>query len=327
MGLPTVRHHGWNPPSDRLRRHCFVRRARKVVGRYVGEFGQPDLVHAHSVKWAGVAAQSINLRFGLPFIVTEHSTAFPRGAVEAWERDHFRRAFAAASRVLAVSRALAASLAPYVDPESVQVVPNVVDTEFFTLPPRSRSREPFTFLAVAALRRKKGLDLLLKAFGAAYGDSGDAVQLRIAGGGPLADELEQLARRLGVEDRVDFLGELSRRDVRREMWEANVAVLPSRVETFGVVVIEAMATGLPVLATRCGGPEEIVTRDTGWLVEPEDVRALAEGLRAAREGTPRLADAAEEIRWHVRSRYGESAVTSRLQEIYAAVVGAGGARV
>lgn len=320
-GLRTVRHHGWNPPVGRLRKWCFVGQAQRVVRRYIEQFGRPDLIHAHAVKWGGVAAEAVADDLGLPFVLTEHSTAFPRGAVEPWEEECFRQAFHSADRVLAVSRALADSLARYTDRARVEVVPNVVDTEFFTLPPAPRSSPPFTFVVVAALRRKKGLDVLLKAFRAAFGESSEDVRLRIGGGGPLADKLEDLSRSLGLEDRVAFLGRLSRQEVRREMWEANVAVLPSRVETFGVVVIEAMSTGLPVLATRCGGPEEIITEDTGWLVDPEDPKALAEGLRTALEGASQLSSSAPKIRRHVRRRYSESAVANRLRNVYRAVVG------
>jgi glycosyltransferase involved in cell wall biosynthesis len=305
----------------RLRKQAFVRQAQRLVRRYIKEFGRPDLIHAHAVKWGGVAAEAIADDLRLPFVVTEHSTAFPRGAVEPWEEVCFRQAFERADRVLAVSRALAESLARYMDPARVEVVPNVVDTEFFSLPPAPRSSPPFTFVVVAALRRKKGLDVLLRAFRAAFGESSEKVRLRIGGGGPLADELKNLSRSLGLEDRVAFLGRLSRQEVRREMWEANVAVLPSRVETFGVVVIEAMSTGLPVLATRCGGPEEIITEDTGWLVEPEDPQALAEGLRTALEGASYLGSSAERIRGHVCRRYSESAVANRLRNVYRAVVG------
>lgn len=318
-GLPTVRRRGWNPPGAKLRRRVFVRQVQGLVKRYMDEFGRPDLVHAHAARWAGVAAAQVRRELRIPYVVTEHSTAVAGGDLDPLDRQGLREAYRDAASVLSVSHALADSLVEFVDPDKVHVVPNVVDTEFFSLPPSPRSHEPFTFVTVAALRRKKGLDVLLEAFRAAFGSRKADVRLRIAGDGPQAEELEDLRHSLGLEGRVELLGRLSREGVRRELWRANVGVLPSRLETFGVAVIEAMATGLPVVATSSGGPEEIVTTETGWVVPPDDSRALASALEAAFDAGIQGRFPEQAIRRYAVDRYGEEAVTSRLVEIYDSV--------
>ncbi|MCP4457997.1 MAG: glycosyltransferase family 4 protein [Cytophagales bacterium] len=80
-------------------------------------------------------------------------------------------------------------------------------------------------------------------------------------------------------DKIEWLGELSREQVRDEMWRCSFYVLPSRHETFGSVLLEAMACGKPVVASRCGGPSEIVTDEVGLLCKNEDVEDLADAIK------------------------------------------------
>src|SRR5262249_32619426 len=89
------------------------------------------------------------------------------------------------------------------------------------------------------------------------------------------EQLHRLAQELGVRDRVDFVGMKSPHEVADLMRQSSLLVLPSRAESFGLVLVEALACGIPVVATRCGGPADIVTDQVGSLVPPEDVEALA----------------------------------------------------
>jgi len=117
---------------------------------------------------------------------------------------------------------------------------------------------------------------LLRTFAASLKDQ--EVSLRIGGTGPLLSQLMRLSDELGISDQVSFLGSLSRDDVAREMQRANCFVLSSNYETFGVVLIEALASGLPLIATRCGGPEDIVNASNGKLVDVGSVEQLASAM-------------------------------------------------
>jgi L-malate glycosyltransferase len=112
---------------------------------------------------------------------------------------------------------------------------------------------------------------------------------------------------------VSFPGRLSRDEVREALWHANAFALASTVETFGVVFIEAMATGLPVIGTRSGGPEDFIGGDSGVVVEPGDVRGLAAAMRHFRYGT---AYAAPVIRQLTERRFSERSITARLTRVY-----------
>lgn len=170
-------------------------------------------------------------------------------------------------------------------PERVEVLHNAVDLERFRPAgeaERERARGRLGLGAtdavaacVARLEPVKGIDVLLDAWPAVEARVPGAALLLI-GDGPERRALERRARRLRLE-RVRFLG--YRRDVERLLAAADVAVLPSRSEGFGQVILEAMAVGLPVVASRVGGIPEIVRPGTsGLLVPAEDPRALAEAL-------------------------------------------------
>jgi glycosyltransferase involved in cell wall biosynthesis len=292
----------------------------RLTQLYVRDFGPPDVLHAQSALWGGVSAMKLASRFGVPYVVTEHSTAYARGMIKRWQEPLVRETFRRAGAVLAVSRGLSNLLAKYVSGAKVQVVPNMVDTDFFVLPPRPRDAEAFTFLTVALLQPKKGIDVLVQAFAQAFGHRPD-VCLEIGGDGPQRDELESLAANLGVSGAVRFLGVLSPADVREAMWRANVFVLSSYVETFGVVLIEAMATGLPVIATRCGGPEHLIRDSLGCLVDPGSADQLARALASVYERYPKWRGRDKETRQHIVSNYSNNAVANALLEVFRAVAG------
>ena len=320
-GMTEVRMHGWNVPRLRATGPLWVRSALRLVKRYIARCGKPHVIHAHSILWGGVAAHRAKSVFGIPFVVTEHSTAFPRGLIRSWQEPYLRDVCRDADGLIAVSSALGKHIQPFAGEKQVLVVPNRVDVGFFRPPDARPPHSGHRFACVAGLTANKGIDVLLTAFAKAVRDRGADMTLQIGGDGPERRALEALALRLGLEKRVRFLGDLGRKEVRETLWRADTFVLPSRVETFGVVLIEAMATGLPVIATRCGGPEEFVGPETGRLVDPEDVDQLAQALGDAAAERARYDGAA--IRRHVVDRFSDEVVTRVLLNTYADVLALG----
>jgi len=159
-------------------------------------------------------------------------------------------------------------------------------------------------LTVSACKEQKGLDVLVRA-AALLPRSDPEVRTVIVGEGHLRESLEELAVALGVRDRIDFLGRTNRRQVSALLRGCEVFVLPSRFETFGIALVEALACGKPVVATRVGGIPEIVEHcRTGLLVEPDRPEALAAALGELlrnRELRQRLAArGAEQVQRHFR---------------------------
>jgi teichuronic acid biosynthesis glycosyltransferase TuaC len=256
----------------------------KLFARYVAENGMPDLVHAHCMLNAGFVALAIKQRYGTPYIVTEQSTSFAQGTLRWWERDLVRRVIAGADKCIAVSPQLARLLEAQYPGPRWGYLPNPLGEAFLSgtaAPPDRRSAAPFVFLSVARMSAEKGFARLIEAFAEAFGGAVDT-RLHLAGDGPIRGELERLCAERGIAAQVDFLGNLSSAQVREAMIAADAFVLASDFETFGVVVIEALACGLPVIATASGGPDHLVTPENGLLIPTHDRAALRNALTEMR---------------------------------------------
>ena len=138
--------------------------------------------------------------------------------------------------------------------------------------------------------------------------------LRVVGDGPERPRLQQLAVDLGIADRVRWLGQLPRSSMAGVYRDCDAFVLPSRAETFGVAFIEALACGKPLIATRCGGPEDIVRAGNGLLVPVDDVDALAAALKRMRHESTKYPP--EQLRQDFRTRFSVSAVVNDIEKWY-----------
>ncbi len=177
----------------------------------------------------------------------------------------------------------------------IRYIPNGVDTDHFKPDPDVRVRmrkelgleDNFVWLAVGRFDPQKDYHNMLQAF-AHVVEKGVKTVLLIAGDGPLRPAMERLAVELGLGDRVRFLG--VRQDVPKLMNAADAYVMSSAWEGMPMVLLEASATGLPIVATDVGGNSEIVLHGkTGFLIPPKDPEALAAGYGAPYELTGRRA--------------------------------------
>ena len=134
-----------------------------------------------------------------------------------------------------------------------------------------------------------------------------------------AENLRRLVDELGIGHAVTFLGALKTDEVLDLMRHSNAFVLASRVETFGVVFIEALSQGLPVIATMCGGPQSIVNENNGYLIPTENIEALSEALIRMYEEREKFS--AEKLRADCLNEFGEDAVIGRLIQAFEKVTG------
>jgi glycosyltransferase involved in cell wall biosynthesis len=163
----------------------------------------------------------------------------------------------------------------------------------------------------------KGQPVLLQAFAERFKDD-PMVQLRIAGDGPLRRQLVELAKQLGIAHQVIFLGALDQTQVIPEMQAADAVVVASQYETFGVVLIEALACGKPIISTACGGPEYIVNDQNGLLVPVNDVPALGTALAQMVQTSNRYEPA--RLSAACQDQFGQEAVVDCLYNVYQQVL-------
>lgn len=275
----------------------------------------PDIIHANVYDSAAAVLPAVRL-YHIPFVVTEHWSGFPRrllGRLDAWAA---RIAFGSAGIVIPVSHILKRSIEDYGIRARFHVVPNVVDTDLFHPGERPRSSgdvKKLLFVGLLDHAHIKGVPYLLQSLSALKRKRSDW-HLDIVGDGPARKEYERMVEDLGLKDNVTFLGLKPKWAVAELMRSATLFVLPSVTETFGVVAAEALASGTPVLATRCGGPEEFVTTEVGELVPPRDPVALAQGINRILESIERF-DSQKISEYAVR-QFGRSVVGLKLHQLY-----------
>jgi len=278
-GLETYRIKEYNflPKIRRGSSIIYYLKLKIIFARLIKEGKKPDIIHAHSVLWGGWAAAKISKQHNIPLIITEHSSAFVRGLIKEYQKPFIREAFDQAKKVIVVGPSLEKELEKYTEREKIILIPNIVNTSFFKPNDDIQKSNKFRFFSLAFLTYNKGFDLLLKAFAMAF-KGNQEVELVIGGDGQERENLEKLAVDLGIKKQVTFLGELSREQAAMEMQKCDVFVLASRFETFGVVFIEALACGKPIIATKCGGPEMIVNENNGLLVSKDNIEELSNSM-------------------------------------------------
>ncbi len=264
-------------PVSLARRFLFNLAVRNAARRY-----RPDAVIGFDLDGVFVRAEGVRSAASLKGVVAdealfERGSARARLGIEAFlERLHVRRAdVVLATSAYSASRAVELYA---VAADRVRVVPEPIELDRWRRAFESAEalpREGFSILCVAHLYRRKDLGTLLAAMTKLPGEAA----LRIAGSGPELLRLRSLAGRLGLARRVEFLGHVPFARLAAEYRRADVFCLPSRQEGFGIVFLEAMAAGLPVVAARAAAVPEVVTEgECGILIPPGDDSALAAAL-------------------------------------------------
>ena len=312
----------WNESLLNGNRRAILDANRRNFRRAERRFGRMDLLHAHVSYPGGWVAMQLSRETGIPYVVTEHMGPFPLKVYENADgslRPYIREPLEHAAARIAVSPALAARIATFGLPLP-DYVPNVVDERLYRIETKAPGAG-FTFFTLGGMQPVKGIPDLLRAIAVLLTglpiSTRDQVSFRLGGYGPELAEYRSLGRDLGIDDRISWLGFLSREQARSEFHRCDAYVMSSHHESFGVVLVEAMAAGKPVIATRCGGPESLVTVTNGILVDvgrPDQLAAAMWILLKDERKFDALA-----IREGFLKQFSRAAVVDRLDAIYARV--------
>lgn len=279
---------------------------------YMAQNGKPDVLHLHSYQ-LGPLAQKIRNKYQIPFLITEHSSSFQGNLVPKSLLKIAKKSFKQANVSVAVSPKTAQVLEEKFG-VSVQFVPNTVDTEVFVPKPEKKGdHSDYVFLHVANLKEVKNQTLLIHSF-FEFLKKYNHARLRIIGGGDQEEVLKKLTNDLGIASQVEFLGPQNRESVVDELQRANAFLLSSKIETFGVVVIEALSTGLPVVATKCGGPESILSQAGLGVLCEQNETSFSAGMIEVFEN-PEIFDPVL-IRKHTVDNYSNQAIAMKLVGLY-----------
>jgi glycosyltransferase involved in cell wall biosynthesis len=299
--------------------------ARRVIGlaRRLHAARPFDLIHAHFIYPDGVLASRIGKELRIPVLTTEHAFWLP------WLKDQPRvaakveSALPSISLVTCVSEFLRQSVDAYLRGRvPTEVLANVVDTGNFRV--ERQDRDPNEILYVGLVRRFKRIDVLLRAMAIAV-RSLPSLKLRILSANAFRayqkdrNEMFRLIETLGLSNRVTVVNGATPVEVGEAMRRcAFVAVSSERRETFCAVAAESLACGTPLIITRCGGPEEFVSRADGVMVPADDPEAFAAGIEQA--FLRRAEFVPEEISARIIGRFGQQAWGGKTLELYRRIV-------
>jgi glycogen(starch) synthase len=301
-----------------------VRRVISLIGLAIRSFvrlrrTRPDVIHAHAVDMGAAVSLAARL-LGVPLVLTLHGTSIGSPALSL-AKQRLERWLVRAARYDAIFSVTpdAVPLLRGLGKRDAEYLPNAVDLEAF--PVRDYPAPGAPLLFVGRLEAVKGVDVLLRALAEARcGDS--ALQLRIAGGGSLEPALRALADELGLGSATKFLGKQSSQQVAQELRGCSALVLPSLYEGFPIVLLEAWASGRPVVSTAVGAIPDVCTDGVDSLLVPvSDPKALAAALvRLAQDGGfARELGAAG--RRNVEANYTPDTVGRVVERVYAEVRG------
>ena len=257
----------------RLDRWMMQMAAKQFAKKYLKNQSAPDIIHIHS-QFVAKYAIVLGKEFNVPIVLTEHWSGLNTGKVSNNILSE-RKIYLSSDAVIVVSHALQNALKKYYGIGSL-VIYNMVENRFFKDKRKIKNDSSFTFVSVGRLVPIKCFDILVKAFSLMEHNS--RVELRLIGEGPERIKIEKLVAVLHLEDKVKLLGFKTPEEVSKILCDSDCLVLSSHRETFGIVLIEAMAKGLPVVSTRCGGPEDIINESNGLLVQPDDSEDLAKAM-------------------------------------------------
>jgi glycosyltransferase involved in cell wall biosynthesis len=303
----------WN---DRL----MARRCCLALRHIALQHGHVDVVHAQFYAGARPLPY-VKQQLGTHYVISEQSSALtglsPEKSVSPQGLRSIVRSYANADCVMPVSEFLLQAIRRRELPGFFRVIPNPINIDKFPVATSYPPGALVKLVTVGRLAPVKGHDVLLRALAIAR-RSDSRLTLTIVGDGRRRGDLESLCKELGLRGAVRFVGQRSRSEVSRFLQESHVFVLASRVETFGVAVVEAALTGLPLVVTRVGAIPENVVGSKAILVPPDEPAQLAGGLLAS----------VEELEFHsphrqasmFKKRFSEEAVAEKLLDVYRGIM-------
>lgn len=239
--------------------------------------GTPDIVYAHYLNNM-FSALAIKDEYAGKIVGLEHWSELIRPEVNSRVDAMAHEVYPQIDKVLTVSKPLSDVIKKRYDVESI-CVPNIVNDDFIKAGYRPKSRDLFEFTAIGRLVPLKNYDLLIRT-ASKLKLRGHRFKVNIVGDGPEYSKLKKLIDELSLHNTVILKGQLKKTEIIDTLRETNVLVQPSDYETFGVVLIEAMAMGIPVIATKEGGPSTIVNDSNGILIDPKNIADLEQAMEA-----------------------------------------------
>ena len=295
-----------------------LRGVQQIFGQLRLDQSLPNIIHAQIFSSADLAYYFSRL-YHLPAILTEQASSYPRNLFTRMQRITIPFYMNRLQMILPVSDELRRHMERYGIKGPYHVIPNTVNVDLFHPPSPGwqTSSNKKCILMVAMLYPVKGINFLLQAFQKVV-LSEQKVELLIVGDGPERNSLESITNELAIQEYVTFLGVKTKAEIAELMRHASMFVLTSNWDNMPSVLIEAMACGLPIVASAIGGIPEVVKPFCGRLVEPGNPTSIAEGIEYLLNNPGEFIP--EKIAQYAREEFGYNAIGKKISDVYANVL-------
>lgn len=286
----------------------YTRVLEKAFKYYLKYNPIPDVIHAEVTNPAGYAACKLGKKYNIPVVVTEHASYFER--FFKGEDYKYGRYVLDNSYFTTVSNYMKKEILKIND--QCDVLANLVDTENF-----KKKREKVSGLrlvTVVALRKLKRLDDIMEALKIIIEENKiEDAKLTIVGDGFDEEYFKKRCLELGMDNYVDFVGRKTKEEIANILLKNNIYVMASEIETFGIPIIEAFASGIPVVTTKCLGPEEYVDDKCGKLISVGNPKEMAAAILEVYQNLDKY-----DIKYlrSVADRYSAKSITDKAIKIY-----------
>lgn len=265
--------HVFIPQFNYRLREYYMRITFKSV---IKTWGKPDVIYSHFLNNTS-AILPVAQDYKIPVVALEHWSKLmkhpiPKEVLYTGKNTYGKNGL----KLLSVSENLRRALLDNFNSDS-KVVPNMIGEEFLINPDTEKYKK-FTFVAIGSLIHRKGFDLLIEAAAKLKKAGIDDWNIIIIGGGNEKENILNLISKYNLNSHIKLVGSKNKDEIREYLSKSHAFVLPSRSETFGVVYIEAMAMGLPVIATDCGIPEDLINNSNGLVCPVEDIEEISKSM-------------------------------------------------
>lgn len=326
-GIKTVRVYARKPPfKNRLLRILYNMIFNNyIINSYKGlkiirkEFGRLDIVHLNVVLPMGYIALILGVLKGIPFVLTEHTGPFCVH-MRTYPRRILTKIILKEARIITpVSQALEMQMKNFYDGNNYKIIPNVIETNRFApyLNYECKNTKKKILHVSLLTDNPKNISGLLKAI-QLLSEKRKDFELYILGDGEDRTKFENLSTKLGIINKfVYFHGMVSNDEVANFMRESDFFILNSNHETFAVVCAEALSSGIPVISTRCGGPEDYINEDVGILIEPGNTIELVGAINYMLDNHWKYDS--KKLHQYVVEKFSYDVVGKQIYEIYSEI--------
>ena len=255
------------PINFNLGMKLYTKKLEKAFKEYLKNNKKPNVIHAQVAIPAGYAACALGKKYNIPVIVTEHYSQFENFYKDNKYKKYSEYVFKN-STYSTVSKYMRDVVLKYTN--ECHIIPNLVDTKTFNNNIKRKKNKTFNLVCICALRIGKNVDIAIKSI-RKLKDKNYDIHLDIIGDGFNKDYYEQLSKELDLNKQITFHGRKTKKEIAEILKKEHALLITSRLETFGIPGIEAMASGIPIISTNCCGPTEYINNKVGVICNIEDV--------------------------------------------------------